>query len=148
MTTLIIKEQRIRIDRLICLSENNKKSAECTLALRSLQMGKSWLGKILEHIGSPTPYKVVDKEAEIPNTADVFDESLPTLESHLEFVNYIRAEIQKEIDLIDILPYDKMAVITNQVYIHLSEAKMWYGFELQNIKRASANINPNIKIQE
>ena len=128
-----IKQTRVRIDALIQLSKENIKSAECTLALRNLQMAKAWLGEMLSYFGEVTPYKVVNEPENIQPTADVSIKPILVFESHLDFVNYMRGAIQAETTRIPLA----QKLSSNNVFTHLTEARMWYGFELQNIKKQS-----------
>lgn len=61
-----IKRLRVQVDALIQIANENKTSAETTLAWRELQLAKSWLGKLLgdvaktssPYIGAKTPDSV------------------------------------------------------------------------------------------
>jgi len=52
-----IKRLRIQVDALIQIANENKTSAETTLAWRELQLAKAWLGKLLGDVSkTPSPY--------------------------------------------------------------------------------------------
>lgn len=54
---LEIKHLRIQVDALIQIANENKTSAETTLAWRELQLAKAWLGKLLGDVAkTPSPY--------------------------------------------------------------------------------------------
>ncbi len=66
-----IKRLRVQVDALIQIADENKTSAETTLAWRELQLAKSWLGKLLGDVAkTPSPY--IQKSTDsIPPTAEV-----------------------------------------------------------------------------
>lgn len=129
---------RKRLDALIQNGKAIKRSAETTLAWRSLQMAKAWLGKALGYQGNATPYKAVSTAAEIPPTADVATEAFPLTSDHLANVNAMRGAIQSEIESIEgLMPTEPRQRHCYQKSLdHLVEAKMWYGFELAELREA------------
>ena len=129
-------------ETLIIHSRKNLRSAETTLALRSLQMGRSWLGKHKGELGEATPYKVVDNVKDIPKTADTppdYKRLLPfgdfdsTELSALEFTNRMREVIEQMILQIDEL--DQTVAVKHSLQ-HYAEAKMWLGYELARLREA------------
>lgn len=139
-TVEIIKDKRIQIDALINQANSRKYSSESTLAWRSLQMAKSWLGVYLA-LSDPHPYEVVDKIEDIPPTRHVSNEHVGELIGNLprlRWVNSMRESIQGEIDDLELIRVKKHPLKDNiqlsNVYTHLKEAKMWYGFCLAELR--------------
>lgn len=127
---------RKRLDALIQNGKTIKCSAETTLAWRSLQMAKGWLGKALGYQGTPTPYKVVDSVDKIPPTADVATETFTLTDDHLGNVNAMRDQIQSEIESIEgLMPTEPRQRHCYQKSLDfLTEAGMQYGFEIQELR--------------
>ena len=131
---------RKRLDSLIQSAKQIKYSQETTFAWRSLQMGKAWLGKALGYQGNASPYKPAASVGEIPPTADVANgPMLMDPYDHLANVNTMRDAIQSEIDSIEgTAPSEpNQAHCYRMALVHLTEAKMWYGFELQEIRESA-----------
>jgi hypothetical protein len=129
-----IDHYRIETDRLIQNAVICEKSAETTLAWRSLQMAKSWLGKLKVELGSGTPYVVVSDVKNIPKTVEVYQGDLQLSDDNLFNINLMREEIQKlhtDISNSEINTH----TMTSYALQHLSEARFWYGFELQNLRK-------------
>lgn len=127
---------RKRIDFLIGCALLVKTSAETTLAWRSLQMAKAWLGKALAAMGQATPYTVADSPGKIPPTADTYEGELPETLGGLEGINYMRQKIS-EINLV--FPQEEEQKRCYQKAAdYLEEARMWYGFELANLRESNA----------
>lgn len=140
-STKILREE---LDYLIQNGKAIKCSAETTLAWRSLQMSKAWLGKALAFQGQETPYKVADSVNAIPPTADVADIPLFVMceatgcKDHLSSVNAMRDRIQKKIDSITAFPISKEELHCYEKCLdYLAEARMWYGFELSELREKS-----------
>lgn len=143
---------RKRLDALIQNGKAIKCSAETTLAWRSLQMAKAWLGKALGYQGNASPYTVAEKISEIPPTADVADVPLFVMceatgcPDHLSSVNQMRDRIQLEIESIEgVMPAEEHQRHCYQKCLdHLVEARMWYGFELQELREKELSpLTPN-----
>lgn len=140
-----IKLLREKVDFVMETAETNKASGESTLAWRSLQMGKAWLGKALESLGtSPNPYPASDTAKGIPPTADVNKaKDIPLApkdpDGYTQYLNKTRVEVQ---DLINQVAYFKNSnsnsfneAIANS-FNHLTEAKLWFGYELGRVKES------------
>lgn len=126
---------RYKADSLIQNALVCKKTAETTLAWRSLQMAKSWLGKYKGELGAQTPYVVVQNVKDIPKTAEVFEGEMIVSDGGLQDVNTMRQEIGSFIEAIKYTIPDANATIAIlNVVNHLSEARFWYGFELQSMR--------------
>ena len=149
-----IKELRLKIDMLIQYAGAIKSTkivtetstmpvayiAEATLAYRSSQMAKGWLGKVLNYLGNETPYAVVSEVKDIPPTAEVYDKPFEIPSDTLVQLNDIREKIETEVEYVSYLESDYIAStftgdIDQEVIQclrlacqHLAEAKMWYGF--------------------
>jgi hypothetical protein len=131
-----LDELRISIDSLIQKAVAVKSSAETTLAWRSLQMGKAWLGKFKAELGATNPYSVASEAKDIPPTAETYNGDIVITGDKLKDVNAIRASIQLHVDEVSAIGSDSNCVLF--AVQHLSEAKMWYGFELQNMRESVA----------
>ena len=170
-----IKRLRIQVDALIQIANENKTSAETTLAWRELQLAKAWLGKLLGDVSkTPSPYPQVSKPEFIPPTTEVAELAPYTFNSPLDMCNSQRNILDTTIedfrylwyggmigdvfshgiaDLIHFnnenfgLPKDKddherakQAYINlnfdykNLIQEHLEQAKIWYGFEIANLR--------------
>lgn len=149
-----IKELRLEVDMLIQYAYTIKSTKivsetsvtpvpyieEATLAYRSLQMAKGWLGKVLNYLGKETPYAVVSEVKDIPPTAEVYDKPFDIPSDTLIQLNDIREKIESEVEYVNFLESAYIAnAFTGEVdgevvqcvrlaWQHLSEAKMWYGF--------------------
>lgn len=127
---------RKRIDFLINCALILKTSAETTLAWRSLQMAKAWLGQALGKMGQPTPYTVADNPGAIPPTADTYEGDLPESLEGLEGINYMRQKIS---EIHFVLPQEEeQKRCYRKAADYLAEARMWYGFELANMRASNA----------
>lgn len=135
-------------------------SKEITKAVDSLYMAKAWLGKVLQELGTESPYKSGYKtKDDIQPTADIsgVTTNLHYFEwkeekNHIEKVDWLRTEISKLTDNIFNLKMDlqesanvfgskepaiKTAIATTLSYQYLSEARFHLGFELQRIKESN-----------
>lgn len=123
-----VTELRVDADTLCKHAKSMKTSPEMTLAWRSLQMGRSWLGKFK---GELRQVKTVDK---IPPTVDVSNvsERDGVHIEKLDFVNKMRNEIKSMVLAIDKLPQTPFVINASK---HFSEARFWYGFELANMRQ-------------
>lgn len=123
----------------ILASKPEKGGAELTLAKRSMQMARGWMGKVKGALGIGQTYKVVDDVKDIPATMDVdYPVNTPATKekSLLQKVN----ELRENISLIDktwvAAVFNGMSYPegTANVIQHLTEASMWLGYVLQEIK--------------
>jgi len=133
---------RVGVDRCIQQSKQLIQSGESTLAFRSLQMAKGWLGKAKFYSGSQT-YAVADKEEEIPPTQDVYEisagESIFLAEDRLGKVNELREEISTMTDRIGEIPsiFQLENCVSHSLknsWDHINEANMNLGFELGRMR--------------
>lgn len=93
-----IKRLRVQVDALIQIAEKEKVSAETTLTWRSLQMAKSWSGKLLGDVSkSPSPYMGAESPDSVPrqNVAQIEN---PPKWSTLDMCNSQRAVIETTIE--------------------------------------------------
>ena len=140
---------RKRLDALIQNGKTIKRSAETTSAWRSLQMSKAWLGKAASYQGNGSivdtakvldaePYLPASTADGIPPTSNVSTEAPPLADDHLANVNIMRDQIQSEIESIEgLMPTEPRQRHCYQKSLdHLVEAKMWYGFELAELREA------------
>lgn len=126
---------RYKADALIQNAFVCKKSAETTLAWRSLQMAKSWLGKYKGDLGPLTPYGIAQYVKDIPKTAEVFEGEMIVTDGGLQDINIMRQNIDSFIDAIKHTIVDaNVNIAILNVVNHLSEARFWYGFELARIR--------------
>jgi len=136
-----IDDSRLKCDELIQTASLSglKSSAETTLAWRSLQMGKAWLGKVKAAFGETNPYTPAQDAKDIPKTAEYYEGELNLSGDKLKDINFMRSEIENLI--VSFKPYsdnlgdrDLGKKEIDYALKHLTEAKMWYGFELSNIR--------------
>jgi len=93
-----IKRLRIQVDALIQIANENKTSAETTLAWRELQLAKAWLGKLLGDVSkTPSPYIQVSKPELIPATTEVAELAPYKFGSTLDMCNSQRNIIETTI---------------------------------------------------
>ena len=138
-TTILhfVDSLRIEADALIQNSVVCKKSAETTLAWRSLQMAKSWLGKLKGELGAETPYAVVSEIKDIPPTAEVYQGELQVSQGvHLADINLMRQKIQELHDRISEDTQLNGRPTAINALQHLAESRFWYGFELKNLRES------------
>ncbi len=126
-------------------------SREIENAKTSLFLGKAWLGKILQELDVPTPYKKDGNRKTIEDiepTADIkASESNPTKDgrvyeqrNHIEKVDWLRQEIKAVVDIIQAPDFAssfstrELSIARTNAYNHLSEARFHLGFELERIK--------------
>ena len=137
----------------------DRNSKEINKCFDSLILAKGWLGKLLGELGEQTPYANDGKRKDVNDiepATDVkfqwisYDDWLFQTESiirtHIEKVDYLREVIQQEIvniinypqfggvSGIDVKSPREASIARTNVYNHLTEAKMWLGFELQRLK--------------
>lgn len=141
-----IDDSRIECDALIQTAVSLKTTAETTLAWRSLQMGKAWLGKVKAAFGKPNPYSPVSDAKNIPPTAEIYVGEQNLTNDKLANINSIRERIESLI--IKFEPYTKFMGSSDlgkkeidYSLKHLEEAKMWYGFELSNMRDLASQEN-------
>lgn len=157
-----IKELRVEIDGLSKLVKSLKvpttftvedfgiiKSKEIEKSYDSLILAKAWLGKVLQELGEPTPYKSDGNrhsKEDIEPTADIAGELIEvdafnfgnfSEKNHIEKVDWLRQQIQKITDSVadlDLeLPSGTRIFFINSLE-YLIEARFWLGFELQRLK--------------
>jgi hypothetical protein len=133
-----IDDSRLKCDELIQTAVSLKTTAETTLAWRSLQMGKAWLGKVKLAFGEK-PYTVAENAKDIPPTAEKYVGEVNLTNDKLANLNSIRERIETITDSFE--PYVKHLTERDlgkkeidYALKHLAEAKMWYGFELSNMR--------------
>lgn len=136
-----INDSRLKCDELMQTAAFIKSTAETTLAWRSLQMGKGWLGKVKAAFGEQNPYTPAQEAKDIPPVAEKYEGELNLSGDKLNDINFMRDEIEKVIVSFD--PYSRNMTSgdlgkkeIDYALKHLAEAKMWYGFELSNMRDA------------
>ena len=160
-----IKRLRIQVDALIQIANENKTSAETTLAWRELQLAKAWLGKLLVNVDKATvPYPQVSKPELIPTPTDTAQLAPYKFDGSLDMCNSQRNILDTTIEDFEELMYQMSDLIgffnnsfgegkngaeiteinkkriwfkfnyANLVKEHLEQAKIWYGFELANLR--------------
>lgn len=142
-----VKEIRVNLDALIQVTNNlGSWTDEVKETVRSLKLGKMWLGKALGQLGDETPYKqgndvstnVIDPKAD---TAEIFGELFEGVDmtNQIQVAKKIREEIEKEIGGIGLLfsfnnTSTDLGMYVNHSRLHLNEARMWLGEFLSVIK--------------
>lgn len=174
-----IKNMRVRIDALSQLAMNvllsypvkfptkeNKLreyefSKELQHAYDDLILAKAWLGKVLEFIGTESPYKNDGKRktvADIEPTADqgvYIDPYSPDYLTNsgviwheataIEKIDFIRQRIKEKIENPETMMLESDHKYFNEILSclnhhsrHLNEARFWLGFELQRIRDSNS----------
>lgn len=136
-------------------------SKEVNKAYDSLILAKAWLGKVLEELGSETPYKNDGSRKEVKDIEPAADK--PGIDSttftiwlhkdfiqgewynknHIEKVDWLREEIKNLIEnkllVLNGPPSTtrELAIARTNSYNHLCEARFWLGFELGRIRDES-----------
>jgi len=133
-----IKTIRVEIDSLINNAGANNKGAWTYEALKSLMMGKSWLGRALGALNEANPYPASETASGIPPTADTSETFVlapADADGYTRYLNLQRKDIQDVVDNLEMLDAKMSAAIYVELSIqHLTEAKFWYGFELAEIR--------------
>jgi hypothetical protein len=131
-------------------------SEEINQAINNLFFAKAYLGKLLGELGSPTPYQNDGKRNSIKDIEPVANSSVPNYSDFralniVQRIDSLRQDIQNLLD-VDLLvlhndlhgfvqrgtdlnytEYRRQLYI-NQVFLHLTNAKMWLGFELGRLR--------------
>lgn len=161
-----IKRLRIQVDALIQIANENKTSAETTLAWRELQLAKSWLGKLLGDVSkTPSPYIGAKTPDSVPRQ-DIAELAPYKFDGNFDMCNSQRNILDDTVEafrnlwyapnlemLIDVyndkvgFPKDQEDIkrvqekridlkfdYYNLVQEHLEQAKIWYGFEIANLR--------------
>ena len=145
--------------------EHKNYNAQFSIPMRNtehaLKMAKAWAGKALGTIGEASPYQNDGKRKTIadiePTDAQVTGmpqdikneldarQQLPYSSwierTHIERVDYLREEIQRITTNVESrfngsAPSSRYeAIARTQIYIHLTEARMHLGFELERIRQ-------------
>lgn len=142
-----IKEIRVNLDALIQVTNNlGSWTDEVKETVRSLKLGKMWLGKALGQLGDETPYKktndttsnYIDERADV---AQIFGELFEDIDmtNQVQLAKKIRDEIDKEIGGLGLLfsfnnTSTDLGMYVNHSRLHLNEARMWLGEFLSFIK--------------
>lgn len=142
-----VKAIRVNLDALIQVTNNlGNWNDEVKETIRSLKLGKMWLGKTLGQLGEETPYKkgndasteFIDPKAD---TAEIFGDLFEDVDmnNHIQLAKKLRDEIEKEIGGLGGMfnfnnTSNDMGMFANEARINLSEARMWLGEFLSAIK--------------
>lgn len=126
-----IKRLRIQVDALIQIADENKTSAETTLAWRELQLAKAWLGKLLVNVDKATvPYPQVSKSELIPTPTDTAQLAPYKFDGLLDMCNSQRNIIENTIQDFEDLYY---APNLEQV-LQLYNNNLGNGIDLEEVK--------------
>ncbi len=132
-----IKRLRVQVDALIQIANENKTSAETTLAWRELQLAKSWLGKLLGDVSkSPSPYIVTSNPEEIVPTQEVAVVEKAPEWSVLDMCNSQRAVIETTIEeFIDMCMAPNMEQLIAQYNDSIGNGVNWEDIQEKNKKK-------------
>lgn len=155
-----IKAFRVEIDRAINSVNILNPSREVSLAHTSLQRSKMFLGKVLAELGTKNPYPESSnpESKKIEPEADKAEDNLMSRWSKLEetqtaYVKDMRSYLQDKVDYFrEFLEVngDEITDTENVPWIMfyllescmaLEEAKMWFGWELGQIRERLNGIN-------
>lgn len=154
-----IKDLRVEIDGLAglafdlkpnvtpnpVLNFNSKEISDC---VHSLKYAKAWLGKVMESLGSQTPYsndgkrktvEDIEKPADLANRepGEMPRQDRYCDKNHIEKVDWLRQsikELHKQVVGIALAEDKGITGLLFRVMDHLTEARFALGFELQRIK--------------
>lgn len=135
-----IQKKRVELDVILQTMNPRRKSAEITLSYRSLQLARAWYGEILVKNKWVNKYPVAEEVCDIPETSDQSGITPNKEYNELDWINETRAEIENmlgQLESLDqhIVQYDFTSHIqTYQVVKHLTEARMWLGFHLGQMR--------------
>ena len=153
-----IKDFRLKLDAVYKKSNTIETSNEIENFRRCIIFAKAWLGKILQELGEPSPYKNDGKRKTIDDiepTADRSQIDSPDIKghesildikesdgglSHIQKIDFYREKIKdfiiecSEIDNVAKNNTREFAIARTQAYTYLVEARFWLGFELERIK--------------
>lgn len=132
-----IKRLRVQVDALIQIAQENKTSAETTLAWRELQLAKAWLGKLLGDVSkSPSPYIQVSKAELIPATTEVAELAPYKFNSSLDMCNSQRNIIEDVIsEFTDMCMAPNMEQLIAQYNDSIGNGVDWEDIQEKNKKK-------------
>ncbi len=142
-----LSELRITIDALAQLAYLLKSDSH-----KDLYLAKAWLGRLLLHFGSESPYakhdgnrKTIEDIEPTDSKVDqpIDDNSL----SNIEKIDILRTKIKTVIDAVSELEWDASSVdnirdssiARTNAYTHLCEARFELGFDLERIREQGLN---------
>lgn len=123
-----------------------KNSDSIIRAAHNLTLAKAWTGKLMGTFGVETPYKN-DGKREGPKDIEPAAEKVDAEEwekkanwsqyNHVQKIDYLREKIKGFISTVEGLPTApsnrESAICRTQIWIHLHEASINFGLELQRI---------------
>jgi hypothetical protein len=140
-----IKEIRQHIDHLMIQSKQLTSNREMALAYTNMQRGSMWLGLVLQALGTANPYpesmntenKKIEERTDQAKDSPAMFEGMPTDGDRTIAVKWFRKQLDGIIsqvgDLFDEINNDEAMSSLQISYSALREAKMWFGWELNNI---------------
>ncbi len=145
-----LEKLRVQLDGILKLSELSE-SGEIYGVTSSIKFAKAYVGKVLGSIGIPSPYKNDGNRRTIediePTDAisplfreDAIGYKIWEEKTLIGKVDLLRETVQNIINKSEAL-FDEYkiqsrheAVYRTQVFINLTDARLWLGFELQRIR--------------
>lgn len=155
-TIPLVKEARLQVDALCNSFQFLKPSREVSLAFTSLQLVKSWLGKVLGTLNSPDPYpasrdaksNAIEPQAEHEGkTIEHLFEPTEGKDAHeiqISRVKTFRAEIKRLEDAYlpqfaesyENNPSTMFNLFGTEAFKEAVKAQMWLGWELDRIRKS------------
>lgn len=144
-----IKSIRRHLDHLMIQSKQLSSNREMALAFTNMQRGSMWLGLVLAAIGTTNPYPESTNTANktIEDRADQAKDSPATFEGmagdgdRTIQVKWLRGQLDGLVNSLSNLKYaDQINPGDHELQVAtdaIREAKMWYGWELNNIHEAN-----------
>lgn len=130
-------------------------STEIQQAAQYIKSAHRWIGKLLHYLGDTSPYGADGSRKTVDDIQPEADKSLPiTLQvqtneskpigaavrpfSNIETIDYLRVELQKIIDWVELNSYNgrEVAICRTRIFTDLVDAKMMLGEELGRIKKS------------
>lgn len=152
-----IKNLRVELTALSWTNNLLNPSREVSLAYTNVQRSKSWLGKVLQTLEQPNPYpestdpqsKKIEPQADVPEENPYLEyfRSLPQTQTTIvkglrkiceDLITKLREQHHIFHNRPELVEHDAFfwgATYFNQSILALEEAKMWYGWELDRIRK-------------
>lgn len=143
-----VKSLRLRIDSFAVLAKDSlQQSRQVNMCVDELFLSKAWLGKVLGHLGTKSPYpkdgerknvadieKTADQSSKAQNMSLYINEAGFGEKNPIERIDWLRQAIdESQKTAFDIFKKtSKLSdYMADNVLRHLAEARFWLGFELE-----------------
>lgn len=114
---------------IMSITDNGIRSDQTVKSKDSILLAKAWLGKVLESLNEPSPYKNDGRRKTISDIEPTAERTYTNYSEHLK-INW--QEIKKITGEVGSKTYED--IYQHNIFTHLSEARFWLGFELQRLR--------------